>query len=533
MSERTPDLDAILDDAWSTVVGGMDWLKSVLLGEFADHQSLSTIIAQMLVNFMPGVVIVTSARDAVAVILRLAAHPEKREELMEWVVLSACLIVIALPIAMAAGGAVVAGVGAVVGGIAGSELGAALRGLMLMLIRQSAPLVDVVRFLQKFIKGDILKFLRAVDFVKYEKALLLVVKKFIGKLIEMVRSLRLHLESLRYFDTVKSTILKLAEWERRFYAVQEDALKQLPKALVELQARLANALAQTVPIEMHMVPAGVPAGKVPAATPATQRVRDTPGRILARVEDTTPAAGSTSTKDMAAAPSPKSNATSTVHPNEPPALPLRDTPEPLEPHDVGANTRTQAAAEPTNGESAAAGATRVSRVKINNFDEYRDISSNPLQPNTVYEYNGAEFETDSLGRSISTRGTVDTSNKGQRLPSVDHAIGNQADALPTDVGFHRGADSLGFPGGHLNVNPGNGAPMPTEFPGVPNLNGGAYKQLENSLRKLHNEGNSVYSNFEAIFNDGNLTQRPDSFRVTYSVNGGMPRVRTFVNQPGG
>lgn len=173
------------------------------------------------------------------------------------------------------------------------------------------------------------------------------------------------------------------------------------------------------------------------------------------------------------------------------------------------------------------------RVAINSFDEYKTISSNPLQPNTIYEYSGAEFETDSLGRSFSTRGTIDTSNPGQRLPTVDQAIGNQADALSTDVGFHRGADSLGFPGGNLNVNPGNGFPIPDEFPNVPNLNGGAYRQLENTLRNLSNSGNSVYGNFESIFNDGNLTQRPDAFRVTYSVNGGIPRVRSFLNQPGG
>jgi hypothetical protein len=90
----------------------MDWLKSVLLGEFADHRPLSGVVADMLVSFIRRVVIVTSARDAVAVILRLANHPEKREELMESVLLSVCLIVIASPLAMAAGGTVAAGVSA-------------------------------------------------------------------------------------------------------------------------------------------------------------------------------------------------------------------------------------------------------------------------------------------------------------------------------------------------------------------------------------------------------------------------------------
>lgn len=204
MSGKPPQSgeDNTLEQAWNDVVGGMTWLQSVLLGEFNDNRSRSAIIADMLVSFVPGVVIVTSARDAVAVIIRLAIHPEKREELMEWVLLSACLIVIALPIAMAAGGAVVAGAGAIVGGIAGSELGAALRAVMLMLIKEASKLVELVQFLQKFLKGDLFKFLRAIKFVKYEKALIETMNKIIGSLVDIVRSLRSHLENLRYLDSV-------------------------------------------------------------------------------------------------------------------------------------------------------------------------------------------------------------------------------------------------------------------------------------------------------------------------------------------
>jgi hypothetical protein len=279
-----PDQHTILADAWGHVVGGMEWLRSVLFGEFADHRPLSAVVADMLVSFIPGVVIVTSARDAVAVILRLATHQEKREELMEWVLLCACLIVIALPVAMAAGSAVALGVGAVVGGVAGSELGAALRAVMLMLIKEASKLVELVRFLQKFMKGDILKFLRGVRFARYEKALIQAVSKIIGKLVEIVKALRIHLESLQYFDSVKTTVATLADWEKKFYNVQRDALKQVPKALAELDARLAKVLAQTAPKEVHTVAAGVQADKTVAALPAKQHVIDTPGNVFSKVE---------------------------------------------------------------------------------------------------------------------------------------------------------------------------------------------------------------------------------------------------------
>ena len=280
-----PDNDSILHDAWGRVVGCMTWLQAVLFGEFADHRPLSAVIADMLLSFAPGIVIVTSARDAVAIVLRLACHPEKREELMEWVLLCSCLIVIALPIAMAAGGALAAGAGAAVGGIVGSELAAALRAVMLLLIRKSSRLVDLVLFLQKFIKGDVLKLLRAVKFVTYEKVLLQALNKIIGKLRGIVGSLRAHLEGFQYFDSVKVTIARLTEWEGRFYSLQQDALRQIPRALGELDARLAKVLGETLPKETHTIVSGIQTEKITVVTPEKQRVRDTPGKILVKTDE--------------------------------------------------------------------------------------------------------------------------------------------------------------------------------------------------------------------------------------------------------
>jgi hypothetical protein len=279
-NRSSTDQHTVLADAWGHVVGGMEWLQSVIYGEFSDHRSLSAVVADMLVSFVPGVVIVTSARDAVAVILRLATHPEKREDLMEWALLCACLIVIALPIAMAIGGVAAGGVGAIVGGVAGTEIGAGLRAVMLMLIKETSKLVELVLFLQKFMKGDILKFLRSIKFAKYDKALLHAFSKICGKLVDIVKSLRVHLQSLHYFDSVQATIFKLAEWEKKFYNVQQDAIGQIPRALAELDARLGKILAETGPKEAHTVAAGIRTDNTIAALPIKQRIRDTPGKIL-------------------------------------------------------------------------------------------------------------------------------------------------------------------------------------------------------------------------------------------------------------
>ena len=370
MSDRPPEAHTILDDAWGQVVGGMDWLKSVLFGEFSDHRTRSAMVADMLVSFVPGVVIVTSSRDAVAVILRLANHPEKREDLMEWVLLSACLIVIALPIAMAAGGLAAAGVGAVVGGIAGTELGAALRAVMLLLIKDAVELIRLMRFLQKFMTGNILLFLRSLKFAKYEKPVIEAVVKMTGKLVEIVKALRLHLESLRYFNSVKSTIIKLTEWERKFYAVQQDALKHMPRALAELDARLAKVLAQTAPKEAHAVSAGVEADKAAAAIPAVQRVRDTPGHVMARVEDEVLATGAAPKTSAKAEPrpngstKPKPAPKAKPKPKGPPKPPLKNKPDPVKPHTEGANTKKQVVAE-ASAEASSVKPVVTAAAKVN------------------------------------------------------------------------------------------------------------------------------------------------------------------------
>lgn len=353
--------DNILDDAWNTVIGGLGWLKNVLIGEFADNRPLSTVVADMLVSFIPGVVLVTSARDAIAVTLRLANYPEKRNDLMEWVLLCACLIVIALPLAMAAGGAAAAGVGAIVGGIAGSELGAALRAVMLMLIKQASKLVELVQFLQKFIKGDILKFLRAIKFAQYEKPLMAALGNTIKQLRDIVRGMRGHLQRLSYFDAAKRAIAKLAAWEKKFYAVQQDAVRQIPRALAELDARLAKVLAQTAPKEAHTVAAGVKAKKPVAPPPATQRVKDAPGKPLA-MSGGTPATGA-KPRPMpakgAGKPAPKpAPGSPAAPPKGPPKDPPKDAPDPVDPIPDGPNSKKQEVLDA----AAAADRARITRL---------------------------------------------------------------------------------------------------------------------------------------------------------------------------
>jgi Novel toxin 15 len=284
-------MNKILDEIWNRVVGGLDWLKQVIFGEFVDNRDMSAVIADMLVSFVPGVVIVTSARDLVAVIMRMVKHPEKRDQIEEWMLIVACAVPLVLPVLAAAAGAAAAGVGAIIGGIGGSEAGAALRAVCLLLIKKGAyALVEVVGFLRKFIKGDILVVLRDMKFVKYAEALAKYVSDFIGSIIGVIRKLRVELMKVNAFDWLAGMLHKLEELERGFYGVQTSAMNAIPRALAELDARLQHVLAEALPHNPRLAHAGVPAGPPHPVTPTPQRVPAMPSNPLGHPSGTHPPA---------------------------------------------------------------------------------------------------------------------------------------------------------------------------------------------------------------------------------------------------
>lgn len=280
-------MNEILDSIWNRVVGGLDWLKQVIIGEFDDNRDMSAVIADMLLSFVPGVIIVASARDLTAVIVRMAKHPEKREHTEEWMLIVACAVPLVLPILAAAAGAAAAGVGAVIGGIAGSEAGAALRAVCLLLIKKGAyALVEIVGFLRRFIKGDILLVLRDMKFAKYGEALAKYIGEFIGKLVHVIHKVRAELLTLDYFQWMSGMLAKLEALERGFYGVQTGAMSAIPKALAELDVRLQHALAEALPHQPRLAHAGVPAGHPTPVRTEPTRVPAMPGNPLGHAQGT-------------------------------------------------------------------------------------------------------------------------------------------------------------------------------------------------------------------------------------------------------
>lgn len=263
-----------LDEAIEKVAGGFAWLRDLVLGEFAEDRPLSVVIADMLLSFVPGVVIVLSARDIAAICMRLGkryngtaskARPQP-PEWQEWVLLIACLITLIAPVIGAIAGSAGTVVGSAVGAVIGQDASAFLRALCLLLIRESqVALKTLLHFLGKFTRGNVEHMLKAIKFTAYEKALLEYLNTFLSKTLDAVRKLRSYLNRWP-FNQATQLLARLQEMEKQFYAVQLHAVRELPLALAQLDARLAKALEQALKEPSQVATAGVRAEKpVPMA----------------------------------------------------------------------------------------------------------------------------------------------------------------------------------------------------------------------------------------------------------------------------
>jgi hypothetical protein len=126
----------------------------------------------------------------------------------------------------------------------------------------------------------------------------------------------------------------------------------VPKALAELDARLAKVLAQTAPKEVHTVAAGVQTDKTVVALPAKQRVLDTPGKVLPKEQG--------NVVEVDAAAKTKIKTRRNAKPKSPPEPPPKEKPDPITPTTEGPNAKKQTAAD------AAAAADRERITQLSN-----------------------------------------------------------------------------------------------------------------------------------------------------------------------
>ncbi|MDI3367577.1 hypothetical protein ACVWWU_002703 [Pantoea sp. PA1] len=143
--------------------------------------------------------------------------------------------------------------------------------------------------------------------------------------------------------------------------------------------------------------------------------------------------------------------------------------------------------------------------------------NNP-EPNTVYKVDGNKtFQTDTQGRTSLAEGTLSWT-KNDRNGYQQCKAGKCGN--PGDEGGHLIASIFNGPGEKLNLVPMDG-----------NLNKGVWKQMENTWANALKDGKQVNVKIEPVYIGD--SKRPDSFSVTYSINGARPVIRDISNTPGG
>ena len=135
-----------------------------------------------------------------------------------------------------------------------------------------------------------------------------------------------------------------------------------------------------------------------------------------------------------------------------------------------------------------------------------------LKPNCEYTLSGFKYKTDSNGRIINAQGDVKLP-KSERDQNPDI---KSRDKRPDDDKGHIIGHQLGGTETEGNLVPQNRV-----------LNRGEYNQLEKQLAKLKAEGHDV--KVEVTLKYKGDSDRPDSFRVKYTVDG-KTYVKTFKNE---
>ena len=214
----------------------------MILGEWEDNRSISQVVTDALAGFVPGVGSIITLRDLLAVIVRLARHPDKRDDVNEWILLIAML----LPLIITVLGAAVAGVGALIG----AELGGFLRAVALFVVKKGGvALKALVEFFQAHGYGDVVKALRQVKFAQYQGALIKGMNEQLDKLVALVQGFRAKLQALSPQslpswlpgrDAAIAAIHKSGELIEQLNALRTKAREMIPKALIEMDQRLGD-----------------------------------------------------------------------------------------------------------------------------------------------------------------------------------------------------------------------------------------------------------------------------------------------------
>ncbi len=216
----------------ATEVAG--WLWGTVQGAWNEKQTVSQIITDAVIGMIPLVGQATAARDIIAVGSGLADSQEKRESVWQWVLFIVLLLSL-IPI-----------------------MGGVLKGTGRLTIRaaqeaaENAPKLaaladDMVALLNRLGHKDAVKWLRALDFAKYESQLIERCRALCDVVILSINRYILRFQMI----LPQSFVARMQSVAHGFEQVKIAADKMIPQAIKELNAQLKK-------IQAHLIAGGVP-----------------------------------------------------------------------------------------------------------------------------------------------------------------------------------------------------------------------------------------------------------------------------------
>ncbi len=207
----------IADLIWNGAKGGAKWVGGVVAGEFNTKQSTGQIVTDAVISMFPIAGEITAARDAVAIGLRLADSPDDADDLYDWIGLVLCLLAV-IPL-----------------------LGGVLKGVGKLLIRAASKSEDLVKlgkeilaFLRKMGYGDPVKWMRELNFAKYQGDVMTAFDALLTRLVDVSLFIPKRLGSVLP-ATVKQYFIGLPGKLERLRTLGSS---KIPKAIRELNSCL-------------------------------------------------------------------------------------------------------------------------------------------------------------------------------------------------------------------------------------------------------------------------------------------------------
>lgn len=187
-----------------------EWIWGLVRGGFNEQQSISQIIVDAIIGMIPVVGDVTAVRDLLAVVIRLADHPERRQETMQWVELAICLFAL-IPVA----GGAIKGVGRLLARVGRNAADAA------------PVLREAIELLNRLGSGNAVRFIRELDLSRYTAELQRHFRQLVGRV-----------------NTTIDAILRRGRWV-------------LPSSMMERLRQLKAAMQELLALGDRMIPQAV------------------------------------------------------------------------------------------------------------------------------------------------------------------------------------------------------------------------------------------------------------------------------------